>query len=77
VAPAVDGGLEVSADIEALDAYVIALGSAGIAVRMLEPRARSLEWLFLELTGRADTAAAPAPASRAEVDRRQESAVVT
>jgi hypothetical protein len=41
----------VSADIAALDAYVIALGRAGIAVRVLERRVRSLESLFLELTG--------------------------
>jgi ABC-2 type transport system ATP-binding protein len=43
-------GLEVSADICALDAYVIALGRAGVAVRALEHRVRSLESLFLELT---------------------------
>jgi ABC-2 type transport system ATP-binding protein len=55
-----DGGLEVSADTEALDAYVIALGHAGIAVRALEHRARSLESLFLELTGHARSAQ-PAP----------------
>ena len=53
VVPAADGGLEVSADIDALDAYVIALGRAGVAVRALERRARSLESLFLELTGHA------------------------
>jgi ABC-2 type transport system ATP-binding protein len=48
----VDGSsLVVSAGIEALDAYVIALGRAGIAVRSLEPRSRSLEGLFLQLTG--------------------------
>jgi ABC-2 type transport system ATP-binding protein len=46
-----DSGLEVSAAIDALDGYVIALGRAGIAVRGLERRARSLESLFLELTG--------------------------
>ncbi len=45
-----DGGLEVSADIEALDAYVIALGREGVAVRALECRPRSLESLFLDLT---------------------------
>jgi ABC-2 type transport system ATP-binding protein len=53
VASATDDGLEVAADVEALDAYVIALGRAGVAVRVLERRARSLEWLFLELTGHA------------------------
>ncbi|HJZ76087.1 MAG TPA: ABC transporter ATP-binding protein [Vicinamibacterales bacterium] len=44
------GGVTVSADIDALDAYVISLGRANIAVRSLECRARSLESLFLELT---------------------------
>ena len=46
-----DGGLEVSADRDALDAYVIGLGCAGVAVRALQSRERSLESLFLELTG--------------------------
>jgi ABC-2 type transport system ATP-binding protein len=49
-----EGGLEISAGTEALDAYVIALGCAGIAIRALESRARSLESLFLELTGHVD-----------------------
>jgi ABC-2 type transport system ATP-binding protein len=62
VMPAIGGGLEVSADVEALDAYVVALGRAGIAVRALERRARSLESLFLELTGH--DGAGKAPASR-------------
>ena len=44
-----DDGLEVSGEAEALDAYVIALGRAGVAVRALERRTRSLESLFLEL----------------------------
>jgi ABC-2 type transport system ATP-binding protein len=47
------GSLEVSGDIGALDAYVIALGCAGVAVRALERRTRSLESLFLELPGSA------------------------
>ena len=64
VAPATDGGLVVSADIEALDAYVIALGCAGVAVRVLERRTRSLESLFLELTGHGAAGETPAPASR-------------
>jgi ABC-2 type transport system ATP-binding protein len=64
VAPAVGGdGLEVSADIVALDAYVIALGRTGIAVRGLERRARSLELLFLQLTGHRVAGEEPAPAS--------------
>jgi ABC-2 type transport system ATP-binding protein len=45
-----DGGLEVLADLAALDAFVIALGCGGIAVRALEHRVRPLESLFLELT---------------------------
>jgi ABC-2 type transport system ATP-binding protein len=51
VAPGLAGGLEVSADPEALDAYVMSLGCMGIAVRALEARSRSLESLFLEITG--------------------------
>jgi ABC-2 type transport system ATP-binding protein len=51
VAPSVEGeGLDVSAEASALDAYVIALGHAGIAIRRLEQRASSLESLFLQLT---------------------------
>lgn len=45
-----DEGFEIWAEACALDAYIIALGKADIAARMLEPRARSLESLFLELT---------------------------
>jgi ABC-2 type transport system ATP-binding protein len=52
-------GLDLSADQAGLDAYVIALGRAGIAVRGLESRDRSLESLFLRLTAD-DTSAAPA-----------------
>lgn len=59
----VDGdGVTVSADTAALDAYVIALGRAGVAVRTLESRARSLESLFLQLTER--DATVPVPTSR-------------
>ena len=50
VSPAGEGGLDITADVGALDAYVIALGQAGVAVRELERRVRSLESLFLELT---------------------------
>ena len=45
------GGLEVAAEPHELDAFVIALGCAGVAVRALDRRTRSLESLFLELTG--------------------------
>jgi ABC-2 type transport system ATP-binding protein len=47
---AVGEGLEVAADEASLDAYVIALGQTGVAIRLLEHRTRSLESLFLELT---------------------------
>ncbi len=62
-----EGGLEVAGDTAALDAYTIALGQAGIALRSLEHRTRSLESLFLELTGGRQsttpaTSAAAAPA---------------
>jgi ABC-2 type transport system ATP-binding protein len=46
-----DDDLEVTAGLEALDDYIVALGRAGVAVRSLEHRARSLESLFFELTG--------------------------
>ena len=46
-----DAGFDVTAGIEGLDDYVIALGRAGVAVRRLERRARSLEAVFLQLTG--------------------------
>jgi ABC-2 type transport system ATP-binding protein len=65
VAPALHGGLEVAAGVDALDSYVIALGQAGVAVRALERRARSLESLFLELTGRGREAEAPAASCEA------------
>ena len=52
-------GLELAADADALDEYVIALGRAGIAVRALEPRVRSLESVFLELTSHADAEPPP------------------
>jgi len=64
VTPIAGGGFEVSAAIEDLDAYVIGLGRAGVAVRHLERRTRSLESLFLELTGHADPESAmPAAAA--------------
>lgn len=44
-------GIEVAGDTTALDAYTVALGQAAIALRSLERRTRSLESLFLELTG--------------------------
>ena len=62
VAVTADCVVGVSADIEALDGYVIALGRAGIAVRALERRARSLESLFLDLTGHTGGAEVPTSA---------------
>ena len=60
-----DGGLEISADLSALDEYVITLGRAGIAVRALDRRTRSLESLFLELTGHEAPQTASLPESSA------------
>ena len=45
-----EGGLELAGNTDALDAYTIALGQAGVGLRLLERRTRSLESLFLELT---------------------------
>lgn len=45
-----EGGLELDGGRDVLDSYTVALGQAGIAVRSLERRIRSLESLFLELT---------------------------
>ena len=68
VAHGTDGGLTVAADVDALDAYVIALGRAGVAIRTLERRARPLESLFLELTADADRGDAAARVSSAEAE---------
>jgi ABC-2 type transport system ATP-binding protein len=43
-------GLDVTGARGAMDAYVVALGQAGVAVRSLQPRERSLETMFLQLT---------------------------
>ena len=57
-------GLDVRAGEVDLDAYVIALGRAGIAVRSMEGKERSLESLFLRLTADdADDADPRAPVS--------------
>jgi ABC-2 type transport system ATP-binding protein len=45
------GWLTVSADRDALDAYVLTLGKAGIAVRRLELLMTALESMFFSLTG--------------------------
>jgi len=54
------GWLTVSADREVLDAYVVALGKAGIAVRRLELLMTALESMFFSLTGER---AEPVPAA--------------
>ena len=46
-----DGGLVVSAESDALDALVLALGAEGIAVRRLEELRSSVEAMFVALTG--------------------------
>ena len=56
-----EGWLTVGADRDALDAYVVALGRAGVAVRRLELLMTALESMFFALTGRA---AATRPAER-------------
>jgi ABC-2 type transport system ATP-binding protein len=58
--------LEIDADAGALDEYVIALGQARIAVRGLERRVRSLESLFLDLTGEPLAAITPSAAGSVE-----------
>src|SRR5437867_996510 len=46
-----EGGLTVSAARDALDAYVVALGRSGVAVRRLELLMTALESMFFALTG--------------------------
>jgi ABC-2 type transport system ATP-binding protein len=48
---AAGGAMEVTGSEAAVDRLVIALGRAGIAVRHLQQRPRTLESTFLELTG--------------------------
>jgi ABC-2 type transport system ATP-binding protein len=48
--PHADGGLTLSVDESRLDAYVLALGSAGIAVRLLELVVSPVEAMFFALT---------------------------
>ena len=65
------------ADAQALDAYVIGLGRAGVAVRRLERRERSLESLFLQLTGHGIPREESAPALRDSPDGPRSSTVAT
>jgi len=47
-------GLDVTGHRDAIDAYVVALGRAGVAVRSLHARERSLETVFLHVTAGGD-----------------------
>jgi ABC-2 type transport system ATP-binding protein len=51
--PAPNGGIALSAADDSLDAYVLALARAGIAVRRLELLVSPLESMFFALTGEA------------------------
>jgi ABC-2 type transport system ATP-binding protein len=63
------GGLIVTAQPDRLDAYVLALGDASVAVRHLELVASSLEMMFFALTADADPAAVPDLPQRAAAAR--------
>ena len=49
--PAPNGGLSLTIDDEGLDAYMLALGHADVAVRRLELVVSPLESMFFALTG--------------------------
>ena len=51
IVPDPGGWLTVSADREVLDAYVVTLGSSGVAVRRLDLLMTALESMFFSLTG--------------------------
>jgi len=51
VVPTPHGGLELAADQSSLDGFVVALGSEGVAVRLLELLASPVESMFFSLTG--------------------------
>ncbi len=50
------GGLTLTAETGALDAFVLTLGRAGVAVRELELRSSPLESMFFALTGEGERA---------------------
>jgi ABC-2 type transport system ATP-binding protein len=66
--PAPNGGLSLTIDDEALDAYTLALGHAHVAVRRLELVVSPLESMFFALTGE--------QAGEREADRGGEESVV-
>ena len=49
--PLPDGGLSLTIRAGGLEAFVLALGQGGVAVRRLEPQGSPLELMFFELTG--------------------------
>ena len=51
VTAASDGALALKAEEESLDAYTLALGESGVAVRRLELLVSPLESMFFALTG--------------------------
>jgi ABC-2 type transport system ATP-binding protein len=61
------GGLALAVDLDALDSYVLALGSAGVAVRRLELLTSPGESMFFALTGDSES---KGPEELAELDRR-------
>jgi ABC-2 type transport system ATP-binding protein len=69
-----DGGVELSVDEGQLDPYVLALGSAGVAVRRLELLVSPVEAMFFALTseqeGEAARPSAPAVTAEPEAMRR-------
>jgi ABC-2 type transport system ATP-binding protein len=63
-----DGGLELSVDEGQLDPYVLALGSAGVAVRRLELLISPVEAMFFALTGEPRDQASERKAPAQQVD---------
>ena len=66
-----------SSYIDALYASFLALVSAGVAVRVLERRTRSLESLFIELTGHGAAGETPSSVSRDAPDGPRASPVIS
>jgi ABC-2 type transport system ATP-binding protein len=67
--PSGRGGLALSAGPRSLDPYVLALGSAGVAVRRLELLASPVESMFFALTSDAEGEPSELP-ELAELDRK-------
>jgi len=67
--PSQRGGLALAVDLGVLDSYVLALGSAGVAVRRLELLASPVESMFFALTSDSERPRNEPP-ELAELDRR-------